>query len=482
MSFIEKNKIDIPGFTSLTLFTTALCNLNCNYCYICKDVNGNLKKIDDDIEEMFENNQFIKQILDVDPNIENTLESISLWGGEPFLGIYRFLDHIEEFFQIFKNLNFIDVSTNLCLPDHPQRIQDLVSAVEKCYLKYSKKDKPFSMSIQISIDGYEEMNDFGRGINTTKKICENWLKILDTLSFDDNNIKIKFFTKPTFSKNSWHFVDTPEKAYKWCHFFNENLWKPWNEKSPNYEYASSIWNNALPTEYIQNDGIEYSKVSQSFYDATEEVMSTLPSYRHVPSILAESFLAIEWLRNNKYNMQEFEKCMTCKNCGGSCGVFAFGIVPIPHNLFTMCHRGLFDAYTDYSNNFFQYDNFHDLAKNWSKIDTKSWVLNKEGILQMRKTMSKINEYRHQIWNTDCIQQIKYYAQAGLIDPKYEIQSNIIPTLGVFLLNSQCIQDGFMFGGTWTTHSPLEIPLYYNGTMDVVMKDIDRALKREGAKL
>jgi len=40
----------------------------------------------------------------------------------------------------------------------------------------------------------------------------------------------------------------------------------------------------------------------------------------------------------------------------------------------------------------------------------------------------------------------------------------------------------MFGGTWTTHSPLEIPLYYNGTMDVVMKDIDRALKREGAKL
>ena len=36
-------------FTNITLFTTALCNLNCGYCYICKDATGCLKQIDDDL-------------------------------------------------------------------------------------------------------------------------------------------------------------------------------------------------------------------------------------------------------------------------------------------------------------------------------------------------------------------------------------------------------------------------------------------------
>ena len=181
-------------------------------------------------------------------------------------------------------------------------------------------------------------------------------------------------------------------------------------------------------------------------------------------------------------MDIFEKDLICKQCGGGCGVFAFDIVPIPHNLFTMCHRGLFDAYTEYSENFKNHENFHSLAKNWSTIDTKYWILDKEGVLKMRKLFEKVYQYKHQIWSTDCIQQIRWYADAGLIDPKYKDKSNIIPTLGTFLLNSQCIQDGFMFGGTWTTHSPLEIPLLYNGTMDIVQQEIDRVLKRQGVKL
>ena len=431
---------------------------------------------------MFKNGFHIKQILDVDPNIKYTLDQISLWGGEPFLGIYRFLDHIEEWFSTFENLYKIDASTNLNLPDHYERLQDLLNAMEKMYDKYSKKDRKYFLQLQISIDGYKEMNDFGRGINSTKKIYENWQKILDNLKFNSDKIEIIVFTKPTFSKDSWHFVDTPDKAYRWCQSHEDNLFQPWKNSGQKFSYTNSLWNNALPTEYTKAEGIEYSKVSKAFYEISPEVIHKMDGYKMYPTVLSEAQLALGFLKDNNYNIDRYQKELMCKKCGGGCGVFAFNIVPIPHNLFTMCHRGLFDAYTEYSDNFKNYENFHNLAKSWSTADTKYWILNKEELLKMKNILSKTYEYSHQIWNTDLIQQIKYYADAGLIDKKYQDQQNIIPTLGYFLLNSTCIQDSFMFGGTWTTHSPLEIPLLYNGTMDIVIDEIHRVMRDRGAEL
>jgi len=71
---------------------------------------------------MFENGDYITYSKLVDPNIGDHLTDISLWGGEPFLGIYRFIDHIEDFFKAFPHVEHIDVSTNLNLSDHPERI------------------------------------------------------------------------------------------------------------------------------------------------------------------------------------------------------------------------------------------------------------------------------------------------------------------------------------------------------------------------
>ena len=51
----------MSDITHATLFTTALCNLNCAYCYICKDKDGNLKQIDDDIAREFANDSYINQ-------------------------------------------------------------------------------------------------------------------------------------------------------------------------------------------------------------------------------------------------------------------------------------------------------------------------------------------------------------------------------------------------------------------------------------
>lgn len=473
---------ETPDFSVITIFTTALCNLNCSYCYICKDQNGGLKQIDDDIKECFDKGLYIKQVLDLNPNHHDTIKEISLWGGEPFLKIYRFINHLPEFFTNFPNLHRIDVSTNMTLSDHFERIQDLVKAVEENYslLNIASNKKKFNIDIQISVDGYKEMNDVTRGVGVTDAICSNWKKILRNLVFNPNIIEINFYTKSTFSKTSWHFVDTPEKAYKWCEFFDQSLHLPWRESNSFVKYRHGMWNNAMPSEYCKADGIRYTEVTKAFRDAYEDVKKNLPSFKDYDTIIAEASTTIGTL-NNEYrgNQDELLHDMKCKRCGMGCGVFSYNLVPIPHNKFTMCHRGLFDSYIDYIKVMSNQDHLNGLASLWSSIDAKKyWIFDKDQLLQMHDTINKLYEYRNQIFYTDLVQQIRQYAKSGLIDSKYENLEEIEKTIPIFLLQSQCIQDCFIFGGSWTTRTPLEIPLFYNGSMDIIVEEIENKKRKE----
>lgn len=464
-----------PKFSTMTLYTTALCNLNCTYCYICKDKEGGLKAIDDDIKRAFQEGEQIKTTLEYDPTIRDSLTEISLWGGEPFLGIYRFIDHIDEFFDAFPNIWRIDVSTNLSLPDHFQRIQDLVDAVDRVYHGKIR----FDLGIQISIDGYEEMNDFSRGKGTTQKIINNWHKICDNLKYNDEKFFIHFFTKPTFSRSTYHFVDTPEKAYKWAEFYDRQLARyHWDSKTK-VQYSNSLWNNAEPSEYTQEDGFIYANVSKSFASIDPKVRENLPSWSNFPSMVPEAALSLQHLEQHNFSKKELYDFFKCNKCGGGCGVYTYNMVPLHNNLYTMCHRGLFDSYVDYSSHLKTQKNLNDLATLWSESDAKYWIFDKENYQVINNMMKKLYCHPHKVFYVDCLQQIKAYADAGLVDEKYQDINNIIPTLGYFLCNAMCIQDGYMFSGSWVTHSPSEIPLFYNGTMDVAIQEIDRVVKERG---
>jgi len=107
------------------------------------------------------------------------------------------------------------------------------------------------------------MNDETRGKGVTKKIFKNWKELLNTLDFDENRYDFQVFTKSTFSKYTWHYLNTPEKAFKWCENLDHNLWQPWQDSKLKdmIHYNHGLWNNAMPTEYSKEDGLEYAKVS-----------------------------------------------------------------------------------------------------------------------------------------------------------------------------------------------------------------------------
>lgn len=192
------------------------------------------------------------------------------------------------------------------------------------------------------------MNDFSRGQGVTDKIYYNWKKIVNNLIFDENIFNINFFTKPTFSKSTWHFVNTPELAYKWCESFHNNFWVPYKESKTKVVFRQSLWNNAQPTEYCKEDGIKYVETIKSFQNIYSQVIKDFESYKNFYSLIPEaSDMLMCCAEEFQDNFNKMKQCLGEKRCGGSCGVFCGNIVPIPHNKFTMCHRGLFDEYTDY---------------------------------------------------------------------------------------------------------------------------------------
>ena len=463
----------MTNISHMTLFTTALCNLDCKYCYICKDAAGGLKQIDKDLEDNFKSNIQIQQVLEYDKDIADNLTGITLWGGEPFLHIDRFIDNIEEYFRVFKNLNSIDTSTNFTLPNQVEKIKQLLEKIDKYY----HGDTPFSFDLQISIDGYEEMNDAGRGEGVTEKFLNNFYDLLE-MNYNYKKISIFCHTKPTLSKNTMHFLETEDQILKWFDFFEEKMVKPYREKRSPFQFAASLWNCAQPTEWTSEDGKRYANIAKMIVKLTPEIKKRCSHWSTLSSLVpeAEGIASRLFSKDIKQLVEDFQS--PCR--GGGCGSFVYNIVPIPNNSFTMCHRGLFDAYVDYANNFQNRKDMNSLSKEFFQAkNIKDWIYTKEELKRMEKTMFDLECHSNQIRYTDLIVSIREYAMAGIIEDKYKNIQEIDKTLGYFLLNSYCLQDSYIFTGSWTTQSMLEIPLMYNGVMDVVDQEIERVRMEKG---
>lgn len=465
-----------PCFIEMTVFTTALCNLNCKYCYICKDKAGGLQYIDERIAKDFEEGNQIKNVLNFDPNIKDTLRSICLWGGEPFLHIERFLDHIEEYFEAFPNLDEIGTSTNLTIPNQCALVQQLIYKIEKLY----KGTKPFKISLQVSIDGYPEMNDAGRGEGVTKRFLQNFNDLCNFLEYDSNKIFLEIFTKPTLSKDTFKFLETKEQCFKWFNFFDKEMAKVHDEHNCKWTYGSSLFNCASPTEWTKEDGIRYAHITNNIYSIQEKVKKECPSWSDFDSLIPEVQVMSGMLMDTKYKKENYLSCCRGGRCGGGCGSFIYTIVPITDGKFTMCHRGLFDAYTDYFNNVTNKDFMNGLSATYFKAqNVADWIYTPEQLKVLNNTIKKLDLGNNQIFYTDLVNDIREYAFAGIIDEKYTDVSEIEKTLGYFLGNSLCLQDGYIFTGSWVGKAPNELPLLYNGTMDIVAKEFDRILEEKG---
>ena len=145
------------------MFSSAVCNIECNYCYIPKV--SEMKNIHKKIIEAIDNGTYINLLKEM---YGSGLTALGFWGTEPTLTLSKVQKIIPDLFREFPKLWEISWSSNFITS----------SKVTVDFLKALPKDKNLKVTIQASLDGYTEITDANRAPGATKKITENILELI----------------------------------------------------------------------------------------------------------------------------------------------------------------------------------------------------------------------------------------------------------------------------------------------------------------
>ena len=94
--------------TAVEIFSSALCSLNCKYCYIPKT--DSMRKLQKDVVKKLENKTFIQ---DLEKFYGKNLEYLGLWGAEPTLTLDLISKAVPNLMEKFPKLKNISFSTSL---------------------------------------------------------------------------------------------------------------------------------------------------------------------------------------------------------------------------------------------------------------------------------------------------------------------------------------------------------------------------------
>lgn len=442
----------IEPLQSITLFTTALCNLKCSYCYICKDNLNSLAKMDQDIKNDWEQNNYISRLKRDFPKTDlNNINHISLWGGEPLIGMDRFTPKFLQFKELLPNLNWLDFSTNLTLPNAIEIIEDLLKTIASSN-KYNDKNQ-FILDLQISIDGPEELNDVSRGKGVTSKILNNYKKLLKLKV--PENIKIMVSTKPTLSLESIKDFKSLEYVKNYYKFFDEEFYERYilDNRSKNLNLFLGIANYAEPYDYTTQDGLQLAEVYKIFEEVSQK--------NNFKAFQGRSL--VPYVSRYPMRASNINKPISYET-GGACGKLVFDACLIPNDKYAVCHRSLFDGYVDYHNS------------KVGEIDGEYEDNCTFDLTQYNKLRYALNQIYHssnkQI-KIDMDQMINLHALAGTIDSKYILPKNRLPVINFMGQVAMCLDSNMHLQGSLYVQPYWWIKFLLNGAFDSILRETKR---------
>lgn len=369
--------------SNITLYLTSKCNLQCKYCYIEKHQDF-LNKTDISIAGNLLS--YWNQVLNFNENIKYTLQSLTFWGGEPFLEFDRIYSVVPFFLKECKFLNTFYFFTNFTIKNEVNKLQQFINFLQDNY------KRKFIIDLQLSIDGPSFINDKNRGEGSTQKFINNF-NLLRKLKFNDKQIQIRINFKPTLLKEDLYLLSQYNNLNQYFKFFEQ------------FGY-DGMWTFAAPQEWNKEDGKLYVWI--------------LSEIKKSHKIIPES---------------TFKKCQLCTSILNN-------LTPVGNDQYCLCHRGYFD---DINNR---------------KIYTKEELLNLQNIFKSHnKNLIKEN----------FIKEIQLAAFNKQIDQKYLNRENIIPTLNI-LITKNCPYNNYIYNGNFLYPLTNEIPLYYNGAIDIILKE------------
>ena len=416
----------INEFTTVTFFSYGMCNLNCTYCTI--DKNLALKEVDDLLAESYENYQ---EYLDrIDKYLPNPyqLRRIETWGGEPSYGWERMIPMIHKLIETKPNFNNFFSSTNFSYPEWSDNVLRLLDVFA------SYPTRKFVIDLQFSCDGPAYINDVNRGIGVTKRCFENLELLLNKLQDKDyQNLELHFYTKPTLNIENIKHLQTKEAIIDYYQFFDtEFISRIISKNIPYIQVNSSKPKIAVPTPASIEDGKDFANFNKLCEELEKEADKYFTYYRDLVLFKGQG---------------QPQMCVRGSDVA-QCGTGLLMLCLLPHNLYCTC-----------------YMTFADMCDNYKKFKKEhpEKTINIKGFLEQSMpkgvmTEEKYDEFIQHMHDQNgtvgmarlnrIISDIIVLSRAGQIDAKYQRPSKAF-VAAEYIANtfSYCITDNIASTGS-----------------------------------
>jgi len=407
---------------TLVLYSTAVCNLKCTYCFI--DKNPALQKIDQLLDESYKGDYYFNFAKQVFPD-PNQLEEIQIWGGEPTLNFHRIIPTIHKLLDYYPNLNQFMFSTNLA---HEHAVDEILY-----FIKALSNDRTIHLNIQLSLDGPKYINDANRGQGTTEKFTKNFAKLVSNINSvftEAPNVLVNAFTKSTLDVASINALQTKEKIieyYKFLElFYDLSLTTP----SSNFAFRPHVPNTACPLPTTVELGKKFANFCKLCTEIEEENIT-----KHIFKVYTD-------ITPYKHTICQDSTICNRGSCGG--GRLTLGL--LPDNLISTCHNGFTELLAEYKKYALENAN-SSLQDGFFKNFTNPTVFPFSDLAEKEKYIENYFNRADNNMMLTLIGQIQFLAAANQIDKKY-LDLNNAKAAAVFIRNRTafCVRDNINITG------------------------------------
>ena len=392
---------------TLVLYTTAVCNLNCTYCFI--DKNKALKKIDNILDESFKGDYYFNFTKKMFPD-KNQLKEIQIWGGEPSLKYDRAYYTIEKILDYYPKLTNFMTSTNFTTNNWFDQFYGLLNILNKF------KDRTFNFYLQLSIDGPTNINDRQRGKGVTKLFTEHFMKLIDTIEDNiPNNVNIIIAPKPTLSSETIKVLQSRESIINYYRFFElyHELYysKIQNKKQINMKLA--IPNTVFPSPHTKEDGILFANLCRISRELNNDIRKGIKIFKFYTDVIPY----------HKMTMPIGEVKYT--SCKGNCGSGYNMIGLLPYNTISSCFSGFTELLAEYKKLCIESSDEHSIDFKFFLNNSNSMIFNLKDYNNYENIMEEFYCNGSTCIATNIVGLIRTLAISGQIDKKYQDEKNAL---------------------------------------------------------
>ena len=408
---------------TLVLYTCATCNLNCRYCNI--DKNPALKMIDNILAESYETDYYFEKTKKYFPD-RTQLEKIEIWGGEPIYHVERIDKLLSQIIEYYPYFDSFFSSTNF---SYPQWV-DKVLGLFKVFGKYPYRK--FHITLQLSCDGPEYINDASRGKGVTARCIENFDKLLSVIGNNMSpNIQLHLAIKQTLDVDSVKLLQTKESIIEYYKFFEDNfIDKVEKLNYTNVYMPRTVPNMAVPSPATIKNGEEFANLARLCREIEKEkVLKYYELITPMTPIVCQTALTYCYSKNN-------------------CGIGSTMIGFLPNDIICKCHAGFVDFVSEYKKYYNEGNEKIISLSDFLKEQPLSHCVTEEEYKQFEYKMSLLNQdgtYSRLVALTN---EILALAMSGQIDKKFLNYHNALKAaIHVQSTTPFCIRDNYDVTGS-----------------------------------